>query len=201
MSGSGTLSGGPEGLVQPGQNQRNCHRKSWRMFGPEPASEGPMGWYQWTTCAEGGDQNLEHSQLFGLMRYKTLPRPQNQVLESPNGPGSLRTFLRSLSEPGSTAGADGPKKVKLRKAGSNTERRAPSVNFICSLSRRISRVLRDQPNPEPESGRRVQLLHGLLIVCCCLFLFLSSFKNVPEIKKFLTSKQQKHNCPKTVSHD
>lgn len=171
MSGGGTLSEGPEGPVQPGQNQQHCHRKSWRRFGPEPASEGPLGWYQWTTCAEGGDQNLKHPQLFGLMRSRTLPRPQNQVLESPNGPGSLRTFLRSLSEPGSTAGADGPKRAELKKAGSNTEGRAPSVSFIRSLSRQISRVLRHQPKPEPESGRRVQLLHGLLIVCCLFVCF------------------------------
>lgn len=154
MSGSGTLPEGLEGPVQPGPYRRHLYRKPWRTFEPEPGSEQPLDRYQWRTS---GEQNLERPQLFGLLKTSTLSRQRNQN-QDPDKHGSLRRiipFFRSMSEPGATGGSD---RTPLRKAGSDAERRAPSVSsFISTLSRRISRVLRDEP--EPESGRRKKLLH------------------------------------------
>ncbi|MEQ2180439.1 hypothetical protein GOODEAATRI_001219 [Goodea atripinnis] len=154
----------PAGPVQPGLYRWHHYRKPWRVFEPQPGPEQLLDQYQWRTSE---DQNLERPHLFGLLRTSTLPRPQNQSQnQNPdlNKHGSLHRiipFFRSMSEPGATSGSQG---TLLRKAGSDAEHRAPSVSsFISTLSRRISRVLRDEP--EPESGRRVQLLH--VYVCLC----------------------------------
>ncbi|MEQ2225822.1 hypothetical protein ILYODFUR_021402 [Ilyodon furcidens] len=164
MNGSGISPEGHEGPVQPGPYRWHHYRKPWRVFEPQPGPEQPLDQYQWRTSE---DQNLERPHLFGLLRTSTLPRPQNQSQnQNPdlNKHGSLHRiipFFRSMSEPGATSGSQG---TLLRKAGSDAEHRAPSVSsFISTLSRRISRVLRDEP--EPESGRRVQPLH--VYVCLC----------------------------------
>ncbi|XP_014910423.1 ras GTPase-activating protein nGAP isoform X4 [Poecilia latipinna] len=147
MSGSGTPSEGLEGPVQPGPYHWHLYRKPWRAFEPEPGSEQPLDRYQWRTSE---DHNLERPQLFGLLKTSTLPRRRNQN-QDPDKHGSLRRiipFFRSMSEPGAAGGSD---RTPLRKAGSDAERRAPSVSsFISTLSRRISRVLRDEPEPESD---------------------------------------------------
>ncbi|XP_027875484.1 ras GTPase-activating protein nGAP isoform X3 [Xiphophorus couchianus] len=141
MSGSGTPPEGLEGPVQPGPYRRHLYRKPWKVF--EPGSEQPLDRYQWRTSE---DQNLERPQLFGLLKTSTLPRRRNQN-QDPDKHGSLRRiipFFRSMSEPGAAGGSD---RTPLR----NAERRAPSVSsFISTLSRRIGRVLRDEPEPESD---------------------------------------------------
>ncbi|XP_041849330.1 ras GTPase-activating protein nGAP isoform X2 [Melanotaenia boesemani] len=125
MSGSGAP---PEGLEGPMQGLRQYpwhrYRKAWRRWDSQPATEQPMDRYQWRTSA-------------------------HLAPDGPTQPGSVRRilpFLRSLSEPG--AGAD-PEKALLRGTGSDAEQRAPFVSsFINSLSRKISRVRRDRPEPE-----------------------------------------------------
>ncbi|KAM4729031.1 uncharacterized protein FYW61_011813 [Anableps anableps] len=151
MSGRGTPPGGLEGPVQPGLYRWHRYRKPWRVFEPQPCSEQPLDRYQWRTSE---DQNLERPHLFGLLKTSTLPRRRNQN-QDPDKHGSLRRiipFFRSMSEPSATGGSD---RTPVRKADSDAERRTPSVSsFISTLSRRISRVLRDEP--EPESGRRMR---------------------------------------------
>ncbi|XP_047223026.1 ras GTPase-activating protein nGAP isoform X4 [Girardinichthys multiradiatus] len=147
MNGSGISPEGHEGPVQPGLYRWHHYRKPWRVFEPQPGPEQPLDRYQWRMSE---DQNLERPYLFGLLRTSTLPRPQNQNPDL-NKHGSLHRiipFFRSMSEPGATSGSQG---TLLRKAGSDAEHRAPSVSsFIGTLSRRISRVLRDEPEPESD---------------------------------------------------
>lgn len=98
------------------------------------------------------------------LRMLSLPRLGAGARDGASG-GSLRRifpYLRSMSDPnGATATAADPERraAPLRKAGSDAERRTPSVSsFIHSFSRRISRVLRERPDGEEaaatESGRR-----------------------------------------------
>ncbi|KAK5608358.1 hypothetical protein CRENBAI_026879 [Crenichthys baileyi] len=149
MNESGISPEGHEGPVQPGLYRWHHYRKPWRVFEPQPGPEQPLDRYQWRTSE---DQNLECPHLFGLLRTRTLPRPRNQNQNQDlNKHGSLHRiipFFRSMSEPGATSGSQG---TLLRKAGSDAEHRAPSVSsFISTLSRRISRVLRDEPEPESD---------------------------------------------------
>lgn len=157
MSGSGSPPEGLQGPVQPSPPRWRRYRKPWRVFEPQPGPEQPLDRYQWST---NEDQNLELPHLFGLLKTSTLPRRQNQNQEH----GSLRRiipFFRSMSEPGATGGSDGP---PVQKAGSVAERRTPSISsFMRTLSRRLSRVLRDEP--EPESGRRMQPLYVHVWLC------------------------------------
>ncbi|XP_018534493.1 ras GTPase-activating protein nGAP isoform X3 [Lates calcarifer] len=163
MSGSVAPPEGCEGPVQ-GPRQTSYrwqhYRKPWQRSDPQPAPKQLLDRYKWRTSArlapraskmsptpEGGGHGAEplHLRLLSLPRFSTVR--DHQAHEGPARPGSLRRiFFRSMSEPG-TGG--GPERAALRKVGSDAERRAPSVSsFIQSFSRRISRVLRDEPETE-----------------------------------------------------
>ncbi|GAA6228354.1 ras GTPase-activating protein nGAP isoform X1 [Lates japonicus] len=163
----------PEGCEGPVQGPRQAsyhwqhYRKPWQRSDPQPAPKQLLDRYKWRTSArlapraskmsptpEGGGHGAEplHLRLLSLPRFGTVR--DHRAHEGPARPGSLRRiFFRSMSEPG-TGG--GPERAALRKVGSDAERRAPSVSsFIQSFSRRISRVLRDEPETDGgESGRR-----------------------------------------------
>ncbi|XP_040911612.1 ras GTPase-activating protein nGAP isoform X4 [Toxotes jaculatrix] len=168
MSGSNTHPEGIEGPVQaPCQALYRWHhyRKPWQRSDPQPASEQPLDRYEWRTSArlaqraakmsppEGKGHSTEplHLRLLSLPRFSTVPdnRSRDRSQEGPSRPGSLRRifpYLRSMSEPGT---GNGPEKTALRKVGSDADRQPPSVSgFFSSFSRRISRILRD----EPEAG-------------------------------------------------
>lgn len=148
MSGSGVRPQGAEGSVQGILYHWHFHRRRRTHVG---ASEQPLDRYKWRTSArpdprsagtsEGNEPAVEpsHRRLLGLPRFGTLPNPKRRSAE----PGALqRTFLRSMSEPGTD---NNPGTVPLRKVESDADRRAPSVSsFFSSLSRRISRVLREE---------------------------------------------------------
>lgn len=186
MSGSRTPPEGCEGPVQgPCQASYRWHhyRKPWQRSDPHPAPEQPLDRYKWRTSAclapraakmatpQGKGQSRErpHLQMLSLPRFNTNDRGGDQSSAGQEGqtrPSSLRRifpYLRSMSEPGT--GSD-PGRTAVRKVGSDAERRTPSVSsFITSFSRRISRVLRDQPETEEgESGRRDNIYLVLLSV-------------------------------------
>lgn len=178
MSGSRTP---PEGCEAPDQGSCQAsrrwhqHRKPWRRSDAQPAAEQPLDRYKWRTSAclapravkmaapQGKGQNREarHLRLLSLPRFNTVPddRSRDQSSTGQEGrtrPGSLRRifpYLRSVSEPGTGGGSA---RTAVRKVGSNAERRRPSIgSFLTSFSRRISRVLGDEPETEGgESGRR-----------------------------------------------
>ncbi|KAM4556050.1 ras GTPase-activating protein nGAP isoform 1-T1 [Fundulus diaphanus] len=144
MSGSGSPPAGPEAPAPPAATRWHHYRRPWKVLEVQPGPEQPLDRYQWRTSQ---DQNPERPHLFGLLKTSTLPRPRRQNRnQDPNKQGSLRRivpFFRSVSEPGAGGGAE--------RAGSDAERRAPSVSsFISTLSRRISRVLREEPQPESD---------------------------------------------------
>eukprot|EP00064_Thunnus_orientalis_P022426 superscaffoldBa00007531_g22622 len=161
MSGSKTPPEGSEGPVQ-GSRQALYHwhryKKPWRR---ESGPEQPLDRYKWRTSArlapEGKGHSAEPRQLkmLSLPRFSTTATPVDQTSARTGSLRRILPFLRSMSEPGTTATSD-PEKTALRKAGSDAERRAPSISsFITSFQRRISRVLRDEPEPAgPASGRR-----------------------------------------------
>ncbi|XP_033506461.2 ras GTPase-activating protein nGAP isoform X2 [Epinephelus lanceolatus] len=168
MSGSRSPPEGCEGPVQsPHQASYRWHyyRKPWQRSESQPAPEQPLDRYKWRTSAhlatakmaapEAKGHNTEplHLRLLSLPRFNIIShdrsrdQPPTGPHEGQTGSGSLRRifpYLRSMSEPGT---GSGPERTLARKGGS--ERRAPSVSgFLTSVSRRISRVLRDQPETE-----------------------------------------------------
>uniref|UniRef100_A0A3Q2PCG1 Uncharacterized protein n=1 Tax=Fundulus heteroclitus TaxID=8078 RepID=A0A3Q2PCG1_FUNHE len=143
MSGSGSPPAGPEAPAPPAATRWHHYRRARKALEVQPGPDQPLDRYQWRTSQ---DQNPERPHLLGLLKTSTLPRPRRQNRnQDPNKQGSLRRivpFFRSVSEPGA-GGAE--------RAGSDAERRAPSVSsFISSLSRRIGRVLREEPQPESD---------------------------------------------------
>ena len=134
---------GPEGPEAPGQGPwlhlRHRYRKPW--FGSVTLPERPLDRYEWRTAGGPGPGGPED--------------PGSGPGSGPGtGPGRrVPPFLRFLSEPGP-------------QGRRSTTRRGPSIHsLVSSLSRRISRVLRDGPEPEPgESGRRDTSV-------CCVFWF------------------------------
>lgn len=172
MSGSRSPPDGCEGPVQsPRQASYHWHhyRKPWQRSDPRQAPQQPLDRYKWRTSAhlataktdapEGKGYDAEPLQPLSLPRFDVAPHdrsgdgPSAGLQEGQTRIGSLRRifpYFRSTSEPGT---GSGPERTAVRKGGS--ERRAPSSvsGFFTSVSRRISRVLRDQPEPE-ESGRR-----------------------------------------------
>lgn len=173
MSGS---SAAPVGRGGPAQNHWHHYRRPWRRPDPQPGPEPPLDRYEWKTSArpahgaakmsppEGKGHSAaepRHLRMLSLPRLGAGTREPREPQEPRSHEGQARSsslrrifpYLRSMSEPG--AGPD-PERPALRKAGSDAERRTPSVSsFIHSFSRRISRVLRDRPEAEAaESGRR-----------------------------------------------
>ncbi|XP_070830418.1 ras GTPase-activating protein nGAP isoform X3 [Chaetodon trifascialis] len=169
MNGSRTP---PEGCESPVQgacrasHRWHLYRKPWQRSDARPAPEQPLDRYKWRTSAclapkagkmaapEGRGQNREarHLWLFSLPRFNPVPDDRSEDesctgQDGPTRPGSLHRifpYLRSMSEPGSGSG-----RTAVRKVGSNAERRTPSISsFLSSFSRRISRVLGDQPEAE-----------------------------------------------------
>lgn len=161
MSGCRPLPEGCEDPIQgPRQASRRWHRyrKSWQRSDPQPAPEQPLDRYRWRTSACLAAREPLHLRMFSLPRFNTAQddRAGDQAQEGLTRPGSLRRifpYFRSMSEPGASSG---PGRTAVRKVGSDAERRTPSISsFLSSFSRRISRVLRDGPEPEGgESGRR-----------------------------------------------
>ncbi|XP_056247401.1 ras GTPase-activating protein nGAP isoform X3 [Seriola aureovittata] len=171
MSGSSVPPAGSEGPVQgPCQASYRWHhyRKPWRRSDPQPGPEQLLDRYKWRTSArlapraakqsppEGKGHSAEplHLRLLSLPRLSTAAAPDRSRVRAHEGQartGSLRRifpYLRSMSEPGA---GDDPERPALRKVGSDAERRTSSVSsFIHSFSRRISRVLRDEP--ETDAG-------------------------------------------------
>lgn len=164
MSDSRTVPEGWGGPVQGPLYRWRHYRNPWQRSEPEQ----PLDRYKWRTSArlapraakmadaEGREQHTEQPRFNTISHDRRANRPH----EGPAGAGSVRRifpYLRSMSEPGT---GNHPDRPSLRKVGSDGERRASSVSsFISSVTRRISRVLRDEPEPEPgpagdESGRR-----------------------------------------------
>lgn len=176
MNGNRASPEGREGPVQVPCQASYCwnhHRKPWQRSDPQPAPQQPLDRYVWRTSAclapraakmaapKGRGQIREpvHLRLLSLPSLSTIPNDDSgdQSSKGHQGqtrPGSLRRiipYLRSMSEPGT---GSGPGRTAVRKVGSEAERRAPSISsFLTSFSRRISRVLRDEPEGG-ESGRR-----------------------------------------------
>ncbi|XP_038125925.1 ras GTPase-activating protein nGAP isoform X5 [Cyprinodon tularosa] len=144
MSGTGTPPEGVEGPAHPGPYRWHHYRKPLKVFEAHPDSEQPLDRYQW-----GGSDNQPN--LFGLLKTSTLPRLRRRNETQDPKQGSLRRiipFFRSMSEPGATGN---PENSPARKTGSSAQSRAPSVSsFISTLTRRISRVMRDEPEPESD---------------------------------------------------
>ncbi|XP_047445741.1 ras GTPase-activating protein nGAP isoform X2 [Mugil cephalus] len=159
MSGTGAPLEGPvqaEALSYP-----HHYRKPWRRVDPQPLDR-----YKWSTsaqlapranmaAAEGKGQRTERPllRLLSSPRVSTFTEVQpREDREDQTRTGSRRRvipFLRSLSEPGANGGA--PQRTALRKVGSDSERRPPRVSsFISSLSRRISRVFRDEAEGQSD---------------------------------------------------
>lgn len=146
------------------------YRKPSQRSDPYTAQQ-PLDRYKWRTSAslalkaakmaecEGREPNTErpYLQLLSLPRFSTVPHDGDKCHEGPvrTGAGSLHKifpYLRSVSEPGT---GERPGKAVFRKVGSDAERAAPSVSsFFSSFSRRIIRVLRDEPGPAGQCGRR-----------------------------------------------
>ena len=175
MSGSCAPPKGCQGPVQgPCLASYHWHHYSrpWRRYHSEPTPQQLSDTHKWKTSAhlaprtakmsspEGKGHIIEalHPRLPNLSRFSIVPtdRARDWAREGQVRPGPLlRTFpyLRSMSEP---ATGSSPERTALRQVVSNAHRRAPSVgSFFHSFSRRISRVLRDEPQMEGgESGRR-----------------------------------------------
>ncbi|KAI3374359.1 hypothetical protein L3Q82_005965 [Scortum barcoo] len=174
MSGCRAPPEGCEGPVQgPCQASYHWHhyRRPWQRSDPRPAPEQPLDRYKWRTSAclaprsakmaalKGKEQNTEplHLRLLSLPRFTAAPEDQSGGQEGSPRPSSLRRifpYFRSMSEPG--AGSD-PGRTPVRKVGSDADRRTPSVSsFFTSFSRRISRVIRDQPQTEAAESASVK---------------------------------------------
>ncbi|XP_028987961.1 ras GTPase-activating protein nGAP isoform X2 [Betta splendens] len=147
-----------------------CFRKPSQKPNSYVAPQQPTDRYKWRTSAspvlratkmadhEGKEQSAErpYLRLLSLPRFSTVPHDRSGVErhegQMRTGSGSLRMifpYIRSMSEPGTS---NRPNKAALRKVGSDAEPRAPSVSsFFSSFSRRISRVLGDEPEPAGES--------------------------------------------------
>ncbi len=182
----------PEGCESPVQGPCQAsyrwhhYRKPWQRSDPQPAPEQPLDRYKWRTSAclapraakmatpKGKEQNTEplHLRLLSLPRFNPVPNDRSGDQSSAGHEGQMRPsslrrifpYLRSMSEPGT---GSSPGRTAVRKVGSDAERRAPSVsNFLTSFTRRISRVLRDQPETEGgESGRRPEIYLFLFTSC------------------------------------
>ncbi|XP_068197788.1 ras GTPase-activating protein nGAP isoform X3 [Antennarius striatus] len=144
-----------DGVQVPRQDSYDWHhhRKPWQPF-----PEQPLDRYKWNTYAcltpgatdmatpKGKGHNRERLslRLFSLPRVTTDDRSGEKMR-----PGTLRRmfpYLRSMSEPGTDGDQGG-------KAGSDSKRRATSIsNFLNAFSRRISRVLRDDPDAEASES-------------------------------------------------
>lgn len=123
------------------------HRKRWRTPDPLPPPQQPLDRYKWRTAAclapRGGRMASSeglHPRLLSLPRFFSVPESTSNPEDQPRS-RSLRggrPYTRSVSEPGGGEGGG----------------RAPSISsFITALSRRISRVLAQEP-AAGESGRR-----------------------------------------------
>lgn len=189
MSGSRTP---PEGCEDPVQGSRptshrwHQYRKPWRRSDGEPAPEQPLDRYKWRTSAclapravkmaapkaKGQNREARHLRLLSLPRFNAVPDDcsgdqSSAGQEGRPRPGSLRRifpYFRSMSEPG-TGGGSG--RTPVRKVGSDAERRRPSISgFLTSFSRRIGRVLRDEPETEGgQSGRRENFYPPVFTYC------------------------------------
>ncbi|XP_076601564.1 ras GTPase-activating protein nGAP isoform X3 [Chaetodon auriga] len=171
MNGSRTP---PEGCESPVQGSCQAshrwhhYRKPWRRSDTRPVPEQPLDRYKWRTSAclapkagkmaapKGRGQNREarHLWLFSLPRFNPASYDQSEDQSStgqdgPTRPGALHRvfpYLRSMSEPSTGSGSG---RMAVRKVGSNAERRTSSISsFLTSFSRRISRVLGDQPEAD-----------------------------------------------------
>lgn len=150
----------PEGHRAPSEASNRCHhyRKRMQSSDPQPALERALDCYKWTTsaclaprpakmAAHGGER---HYRGAGHLRQLSLPRfspaPESPGHEEQSRSRSLSRvfpYFRSMSEPCTEGDPGGG-------------RRSSSVSsFIMAVSRRISRVLRDETETGAgESGRR-----------------------------------------------
>ncbi|XP_034743249.1 ras GTPase-activating protein nGAP [Etheostoma cragini] len=152
----------PEGCEDPVQSpcpappRWHRYRKPWHRAAPPPAPEQPLDRYKWRTSAHlagagtaSPDPESRPRRMLSLPRFSNPQRDLSGDGQARSGsPRRLVPFLRSVSEPGTGRGAE------ERTAG----RRAPSLSSVLNaVSRRIGRVLRDQPEtPEsefPESSK------------------------------------------------
>lgn len=173
------IRGSPEGHEGPDQGpcqplyRWHCHRKPGRSSQPRVTPQQLLDRYKWrtSTCpppretAPKGSGRIRepiYLQLLSHLRFGAVQNCHSRE-QSPTGrqgqtrprpdPGSLRRilpYLRSLSEPGTGSGrrmmADG-------EVETDTGHRASTISSLFTLfSRRISRVLRDEPEGA-ESGR------------------------------------------------
>ncbi|XP_075953655.1 ras GTPase-activating protein nGAP isoform X2 [Anarhichas minor] len=144
----------PEGGEAPVQSPRRASYRWLRYRKPEQ----PLDWYEWRTSAHLATAKMAAPEGEGRstepllhLRLLSLPSSSNVAPHRPSEgqqrPGSLRgilPFFRSVSEPGTGSGPDGTAVRKVR-----SERRGASVSsFLTSVSRRISRVLGERPEPE-----------------------------------------------------
>lgn len=162
--------GSPEGQEGPEQGPRqpvyrwHHHRKPRRSSQPRLTPRPLLDRYKWrtSTCpplretAPKGSERIRepiYMQLLSHLRFSVVHHRHGRE-GSPTGhqgqtrPGSLRRilpYLRSLSEPGTGSGQ--------REAEPDTGHPTPTVGgLFTSFSRRISNVLRDEPEGA-ESGR------------------------------------------------
>ncbi|XP_067330123.1 ras GTPase-activating protein nGAP isoform X3 [Channa argus] len=167
MSGGRTPPEGCEGPIQGPLYHWYHYRKPWHTSDLQPAPEQQLGRYKWRTSARLApgaakmatlkvkEQNAERSRLgmLSLPRFNTVPNDQStdQRHEGQTRVASLHRmfpYLRSISEPGT---GNGRERMALRKVESDAERQAPSFSsFFTSVSRRISRVFRDEAEPAAE---------------------------------------------------
>ncbi|XP_078121269.1 ras GTPase-activating protein nGAP isoform X1 [Sander vitreus] len=140
----------PEGCEGPVQSPHHAlyhwprYRKPWRRSDlPPQAPEQPLDRYKWRTSAHlAGAEGKGHDTERLLPRLLSLPRFSGAERDFSRDRQAMFPYLRSLSEPGTGRGPG--ERTAGRKMGS--ERRAPSVGrFLNAVSRRIGRVLRDQP--------------------------------------------------------
>ncbi|XP_041658567.1 ras GTPase-activating protein nGAP isoform X3 [Cheilinus undulatus] len=141
----------PEGRRTPSEASNHCHRYRKRMQSsdPQPAPERALDRYKWTTSAclaprpakmaahegERCYRGAGHLRQLSLPRFSPAPdSPGHEEQSRTRSLSRVFPYFRSMSEP-STGGDPG--------------RRPSSVSsFITAVSRRISRVLRD----ETETG-------------------------------------------------
>ncbi|CAK6982715.1 ras GTPase-activating protein nGAP isoform X2, partial [Scomber scombrus] len=139
MSGSKTPPEGGEGPVQgPCHASHRWHRyrKPWRR---DTAPEQPLDRYKWRTSAHLAPEGKGHGTEPPHQRMLSLPRLSGTATPRTGSLRRVLPFLRSMSEPGTTGEQGGA-------AASQAERRVGSVSsFISSLHRRMSRILRDEP--------------------------------------------------------
>lgn len=110
--------------------------KSLRRLGSQPTPERPLNQYEWRTST----------------RQPTPGNQLDQTHDGQTGPGPLPRIIRSLSEPG-PAEPESSRRTGLTFSG-----------LVSLMSRRISRVLRDDANVEEGGpGRRAHL--PCLCVC------------------------------------